>query len=281
MKASEFKSFNYLENGEVLFSIFETKKSTQVLDAGFYDISYEGYPKNSIILKQLTIEESVKIHNFPDREKISKLFEAFFDEKVISSISNLGFLHKIGVLLHGKEGSGKSTILKYYANKAVVEHDAIVFYIRRENINNCWKFIQDIRSIQNNPIIIFFEEIEQHIAWEYNEGIIKTILDGNMSINNCILFATTNYLEKIPNAIKNRPSRFKYVLDIEGIQDEEEVKQVLEVMIGDMFTPKEMDEFVNELKGQTLDNIKQFAMDKLMDLKTYAKKEKRLGFIKT
>lgn len=279
MKSSEFKSFNYLENGEVLFSIFETKKSTQKLDAGFYDIWYDGYPKNSVILKQLSIDEKIKIHSFPDKEKLDKLFEAFFNSNVSNSISSLGFIHKIGVLLHGKEGSGKSTILKYYANESIVNHDAIVFYIRRENINLCWSFIKNIREIQDNPIIIFFEEIEQHIKWESNEGIIKTILDGNQSINNCIFLGTTNYIGEIPVAIKNRPSRFKYVLDIEGIQDEAEVKSLLMNMIGGMFSENEINTFVEDLKGSTIDTIKQFGLDKLMDLKTYHNHKKRIGFI--
>jgi SpoVK/Ycf46/Vps4 family AAA+-type ATPase len=280
MKSSEFKSFNYLENGEVLFSIFETKKSTKKLDSGFYDVWYESYPKSSIIIKQLNIEEEIKIHEFPDKEKLDTLFKSFFDEKVLNSITRLGFLHKTGVLLYGKEGTGKSTIFKHYANKAVINNNAIVFYVRREFINTCWSFIQDIRSIQDNPIVVIFEEVERHIKWESNEGVIKTILDGNLSINNCVFLASTNYIDEIPSAIKNRPSRFKYVLDIEGIQDESEVERILTTMIGDMFTAEEIKLFANDLKGHTLDNIKQFAMDKLMDLKTYKKENKKIGFIR-
>jgi SpoVK/Ycf46/Vps4 family AAA+-type ATPase len=35
-----------------------------------------------------------------------------------------------------------------------------------------------------------------------NVGPLKTILDGNHSMDNCLVFATTNYIDKIPDALK-------------------------------------------------------------------------------
>jgi hypothetical protein len=51
-----------------------------------------------------------------------------------------------------------------------------------------------------------------------NESLSKNYFRQNMS-NNCIFMATTRItLIKCTEAMKNRPSRFKYVLNIEGIQ---------------------------------------------------------------
>ncbi len=45
------------------------------------------------------------------------------------------------------------------------------------------------------------------------------------------------------------------------------------------FTVEDIDNFSDELIGQTLDFIKQFCIDRIMDLNSYNhKKDKRIGF---
>ena len=277
MNTTDLKSFHYLENGDIQFSMFETKKSSIILDSGFYETIYNGVTR-MVDLKVMTNLEEIKIYDFPDKEKLDELFEAFFDGRVISSINDLGFHHKVGVLLHGKEGTGKSTIIKYYCDLAIKTHNALVFYVDDLSINMSWELIKKIRNIQDNPIIVIFEELDQHIR-NNGEGLIKTMLDGNLSINNCIFFGTTNYNDNIPSAIKNRPSRFKYNLNIGGVDNVEDIKNLLSKMLKDRATPEELNTFADGLRGKTLDNIKQFALDKLMDIKTYSNETTKIGFV--
>jgi chromosomal replication initiation ATPase DnaA len=217
---SDFKSFHYLENGEVSFSILDTIKTEQKLDSGVYTLEYLPYPEMRVKLDVSTDNESIKTYSFPDKDKLDNLFESFFNKNVIEKVKDLGFYHKVGVLLYGKEGTGKSTIIKSYAYNVLEKHNGLVFYFTsNQYVNKCWDFIKKIRAIQDNPIVVVFEEMDMYVqkTSEVPEGYLKTILDGNNSIDNCIILGATNYIDTIPKAIKDRPSRFKYVLNIEGI----------------------------------------------------------------
>lgn len=275
---TDLKSFNYLENGDVTFSLLDTVKTVKKLDAGVYILDYIGYPENRINLKITTDQESVKMYDFDERPVLEELFKVFFDKKVVKKMRNLGFNHKTGVLLYGREGTGKTTIIKHYANKIVHEQDALVFYLTEPSaIRSLWDFIVKVRAIQTNPIVVIMEEIDTYI-YDRKEGFMKIMFDGHESIDNCLFMATTNYIDSIPEAMKNRPSRFKYVMQIEGINKEEVIFDILSSMIGDMFDSTEIVDFARELKGSTLDFIKQFGLDKIMNLDSYNKNKKTIGF---
>jgi SpoVK/Ycf46/Vps4 family AAA+-type ATPase len=278
---SDFKSFHYLENGEVSFSILDTIKTEQRLDSGVYTLEYLPYPEMRVKLDVSTDKETIKTYSFPDKDKLDNLFESFFNKNVIKKVKELGFYHKVGVLLYGKEGTGKSTIIKSYAYKVLENNNGLVFYFTsNQYVNKCWDFIRKIREIQDNPIVVVFEEMDMYVqkTSEVPEGYLKTILDGNNSIDNCIILGATNYIDTIPKAIKDRPSRFKYVLNIEGIHSEEEILDILSPMISDICGKDEIKEYAYMLKGETLDSIKQFAMDKIMCLQSYSKNKKTMGF---
>jgi len=283
MNTTDLKSFHYLENGEISFSTLDTVKTTKRLDSGSYKLSYIEHPYYKVEIKKDTYSQDNEVHEFSDKQKIDDLMRCFFDKKIISTISKLGFYHKIGVLLHGKEGTGKSSIMRYYYNKAIDKENALVFHVLNTNsrIRELWDFIRKIREIQKNPIVVIFDEFDEYIKdfGSNNEGFLKTVFDGNMSIDNVIFIASTNYLDRIPDALKNRPSRFKYVIDVEGIQSKDSVCKIITPFLLDLFDENEINVFSDELKGKTLDQIKQFCLDKLMDLETYTCSRKKIGFL--
>ena len=111
-----------------------------------------------------------------------------------------------------------------------------------------------------------------------NEAFLKTVIDGNMSISNCIFFAATNYLDKIPKAMTERPSRFKYCFKIEGVQTKADILNIITPILIDIIPKEDLNTICEELKGNTLDYIKQYCFDKLMDIKHLSINKKEIGF---
>lgn len=283
---TNYKSFHYLEDSSVHFSILSTKYTTKVLDSGVYNLyatSGEGGWKANleVATDKETFSQDI---SFYFQDKIGKIYEQFFNSNVKEKVNELGYNHKLGILLYGKHGTGKTSMLKKYFNNAVNKHNGIVFNVSSyECFNILWKFIQEIRKVQNNPIVIFMDEIDELVDQQgrYNdEGLMKKILDGFESIDNCLFMMATNYIERIPKTIKDRPSRVKYCIEVEGIQDE----RVIAKFLKDSFDRVEMvHDFsldIKNMKGNTLDELKQYILDVIMKIEpnTIITKVKSIGF---
>ena len=279
VNTSDLKSFHYLENGEISFSVFDTIKTTSKLDVGTYKVAYVSSPTGGRLEVKIDADtETVKMSNFKEKHQLDSLFKSFFNKKVAKRVNELGFYHKVGVLLYGKQGTGKSTIIKNYCKLAIEKHNAIVLYVDMcRGTFAQWDFVRKIRAIQKNPIIVVIEEMDGVLVENGTESAFKSYFDGNESIDNCIIFGTTNYIDRIPSALKDRPSRFKYCLEVNGIDSESDIYNIMINMIGDIFEPTQVVDFARELVGSTLDEIKQFCIDKIMDIDSY-KVTKKIGF---
>lgn len=273
---TDFKSFNYLENGEILYSPLDTIKTTNRLDPGSYRVSYANYPKDRVIIFRDSDTERPRIHKFPERDKIEDYIVAFFNDRIAATIVELGFNHKVGILLYGKEGTGKTTILKYYYNTLIQKHKALVFHIvgPAHNLEEMWGFVMAVRKTHSNPICIVFDELDR---FKDMESYMKTLLDGPLSINNCLFFAATNYLDRIPDALR-RPSRFKFTYDIRGLQGVKNIQEVVGGVLKDKFTEEEVATFAATLTGRTLDDIKQACFDKIMNFEMDNFHKTQIGF---
>lgn len=280
-ETGNIKAFHYLENSEVTFSNYETKRSVSKLDPGFYSLTFldgNGNVPGRVVVNTLEIELP-KVHAFKEKTELDEYFKAFFNPAVKAKIKSLNFKHKTAVLLYGKEGTGKSTIIQHYSSQFVKEQKALVFYfVSQYRLWYLWDFITKVRAIQDSPIIVVLEEIDEPMAQNGTEGTLKTMLDGNTSQENVIVFLTTNYIDRIPSAIKNRKSRVKHLMEITGIIDDVAIRGIIKAMIDDLMDEHEIKDAIKKLKGSTLDQIKQFCMDKIMDLKSYKHETRSIGF---
>ncbi|HHX71283.1 MAG TPA: AAA family ATPase [Gallicola sp.] len=124
-------------------------------------------------------------------------------------------VHKIGVFLYGKPGTGKSTIAKAISK---MFNNAPILTIEPSNIMNSISGIFRMRKKYNGTIIVLIEDFdlyfksreelenmeldyEQRKRKDANQNAIFQLLDGIYSTDNTIYIATTNFKDRIDPAL--------------------------------------------------------------------------------
>lgn len=144
-------------------------------------------------------------------------------EKCADTFKERGLIHKTGILVYGKAGTGKSTLAKALASELdydLVSIDTSTF----DDIN----LIELTNAINNDniKIVIFIDEIDAifksredtETTDDQKVRVTKLLsfLDGVNSPNNCIFVATTNYYDRLDAAI-TRKGRFDKVIELTDI----------------------------------------------------------------
>ena len=73
-----------------------------------------------------------------------------------------------------------------------------------------------LRTIQSDtPVVVVIEDLDNYCHNAHYESRILNFLDGvEEGVSNTIFLATTNYVDQLPDRIKNRPSRFDKKFEI-------------------------------------------------------------------
>lgn len=124
-------------------------------------------------------------------------------------------VHKIGVFLYGKPGTGKSTVAKAISS---MFGNAPILTIDPNNIMNSVNGILKMRKKYDGTIIVLIEDfdmyfksreeienveigLDQKKQKDFNQNAIFQLLDGVYSTDDTIYVATTNYKDRIDSAL--------------------------------------------------------------------------------
>lgn len=111
--------------------------------------------------------------------------------------------HKRGYLFYGPQGCGKTFLINKIISEFISKQEGVVFYFNPSMPS----FINQFFRIEpNRKVIIVIEDIDYWL--EDFKTVLLNLLDGALELNNTIILGTTNYIERLPQCIKNRPSRF-------------------------------------------------------------------------
>jgi len=140
-----------------------------------------------------------------------------------------GKISKTSAIFYGEPGNGKTSLIKYFAVKYKLPIVILTFVPEYTNMDIMYMFSQI-----NENCIVLLEDFDNYfdqrkcIIGESNSGSnnmgIKFTFD---SILNCldgvynnykktVFIMTANDIEKVDPALKNRPSRFKYLMKFDN-----------------------------------------------------------------
>jgi SpoVK/Ycf46/Vps4 family AAA+-type ATPase len=187
---------------------FEGEESKYV-DPGFYvaDISEEF---GTILKKSNDIISDEYIDLDDDVSMFKDDMNTFFNKR--EEFRDLGYVHKRGALLFGAPGNGKTFNIIQACKKMVSERDAIV--IMANGGTRIEKFTQEWKDpLYDRNIVFIFEELSEFK--KSTQNYILGFLDGEYSWPHTYNVATTNYPEKLPKNIIDRPGRFDVVKKVD------------------------------------------------------------------
>lgn len=170
------------------------------------------------------------------------------NEKVYREI---GIQYRRGILLYGPPGEGKTTNIREII-KEEVPKDAIIIFLHTLPSS----FMVKKLKVEPRLKVIVLEELVALVK-QYSNQIerILDFLDGESSLDNALIFATTNYPEQLPGNIVDRPSRFDRLIKV-GNPDEETCKQLLALYLSREATAAE----VKAVQGLSVAAVKESAI---------------------
>lgn len=150
---------------------------------------------------------------------ITDINEFIQNESIYRNIDK-NMCYKMGTLLYGDPGEGKSSLLRNVVQNHLPP-DAVTIVIGRDNFPS-FGFLNHVKKTLKNRLKVFiFEELTTHTGSNADAEQLLSFLDGENSIDKSIVFATTNYPDLLPGNIVDRPSRIDKMYKISSPNEEE------------------------------------------------------------
>lgn len=260
---------NYIKNrkakGIMFYKLDDIEKQYDILPPGIYSLKDYGNQMTPFIpgFEHISLPDNLIKFKSGVFKEAERTLSSFLSQKSVETYKMLEIGHKLGTIMYGKPGTGKTCLAQLIMESLVEKYQAICLDCSNRALKETLLTIEKIRSCQQNPICIFIDEFDNHII--NNEYGFLTFLDGHGSVNNMIFIGCTNYLDKIPDRIKNRKSRIKYLFEIASLPDEV-YKDYLQLKIGGIY-PDKVAEFVHYAVENklTIDQLKHAMTDFVVD----------------
>jgi hypothetical protein len=167
-----------------------------------------------------------------------------------------GSLPNRGVILMGPPGTGKTLLGRVMRNTA--EATFIWLSARDFHYSGAVGGIVEAFELAKElaPSILFFEDVDNWLT-DHSQDLMKTEMDGISQYKGVVTVITTNFPERIPKALIDRPGRFHDVLQL-GLPDEAVRRRMLERWLPDL-EPADADRAIEATKGYSGAHVRELA----------------------
>lgn len=232
------------------------------LPAGAWAIDYSEM-ENKYFLKPYPpiCDDIIMLPSLPVKSVLEDM-EKFWTNADLYSKMNIQM--KRGILLYGKPGTSKSTTMKLIARKMIKEFDGLVFSWEDDTqFYHFSHFIGTLRKIEaDRKILCCIEDLDRFTKNERIMPQLLTLLDGiNVSGNNILYLASTNFPELLEDRISNRPGRLDLRVEL-PLPDFQLRKFYLENKFNSVgfSLPTSIEEIVNETDGFAISHLKELVI---------------------
>jgi hypothetical protein len=116
---------------------------------------------------------------------------------------------KRGILLYGKPGNGKTSIIRTIISHYNFKPVTIVPEANNEAVREAFTYAEE-----QSPSLLYFEDLDSLLEKSVDTSSFLNLMDGISAKNGLLIIATANDVKKLKTNITDRPSRFDRKFEI-------------------------------------------------------------------
>jgi ATP-dependent 26S proteasome regulatory subunit len=238
---------------------YSVTNTVNEIPAGYYKFTRSERLGIGLAKTNINIDELFELP-FKESKAIITDIQKFWNSK--DKYKEYNYTHKRGILLYGKPGNGKTSIINLLTLELVNKYNGLVFSINTpDDLHDFKEFVPSIlRNIEpDRPIICTIEDIDSILSnyGHSTKSSFLNLLDGSSQVTNIVYIATTNYPEQLEENITNRPSRFDRRYEISLPDDDVRRSYIINKIKEDDLSNIDVDMWVKETEGLSISHIKE------------------------
>ncbi|HKQ21386.1 MAG TPA: ATP-binding protein [Nitrososphaeraceae archaeon] len=141
------------------------------------------------------------------KDQLQALVENFLDSKEFYLKNRIPW--KRGILLYGKPGNGKTSIIRTVMSQYNFKPVTIVPGANDDAVREAFSYAEE-----QSPSLLYFEDLDSLLEKSVDISSFLNLMDGISTKNGLLVIATANDVKKLKSNITDRPSRFDRKFEI-------------------------------------------------------------------